>query len=39
MLDKIIKEAYVIDLAVPNSHSLYSTITEKLQMYTDLKKS
>ena len=38
MLDKIIKEAYSIDVAIPNSHNLHSTITEKLQKYTDLKE-
>ena len=37
MLDKTIKEAYSIDAAIPNSHSLHSTITEQLQKYTDLK--
>ena len=25
-------------LAIPNSHNLYSTITERLQKYTDLKE-
>jgi hypothetical protein len=25
-------------VAIPNSHNLHSTITEKLQMYTDLKE-
>jgi hypothetical protein len=38
MLDKTIKGAYSIYVAIPNSHSLHSTITEKLQKYTDLKK-
>jgi hypothetical protein len=37
-LDKTIKEAYLIVVAIPNSHSLHSTITEKLQKYTDLKE-
>jgi hypothetical protein len=27
----------VTDIAIPNSHNLYSTITDKLQMCTDLK--
>jgi hypothetical protein len=31
MLDKILKEAYLIDEAIPNSHNLQSTITKKLQ--------
>ena len=38
MLDKNIKEAYVIDVAIPNSHHLYSTIIEKLQKYADLQE-
>jgi hypothetical protein len=38
ILGKIIKETYLIDAAIPNSHNLHSTITEKLQMYTDLKE-
>ena len=29
--------AYLIDVAIPNSHDLHSTITEKLQKYTDIK--
>jgi len=37
ILDKTNKEAYLIDVAVPNSHNLHNTITEKLQKYTDLK--
>jgi len=31
LLDRIIKEAYLIDVAVHNCHSLYSTIIVKLQ--------
>jgi hypothetical protein len=38
MLDKTIKEAYLIDIAICNRHSLYSPITEKFQKYTDLKE-
>jgi hypothetical protein len=38
MLDKTVKEAHSIDAAIPNSHSLHCTITEKLQKYTDLKE-
>jgi hypothetical protein len=34
---KTIREAYLIDVATPNSHNLHSTITEKLQKYTDFK--
>ena len=36
--DKTIKEAHLIDAAIPNSHNLHITITEKLQQYTDLKE-
>jgi hypothetical protein len=35
--DKTTKETHSIDVAIPNSHNL-STITEKLQKYTDLKE-
>ena len=31
MLDKTINEAFLIFVAVPNSHSIHSAITEKLQ--------
>ena len=31
MFDKAIKEAYVKDVALPQSHNLYSTVTEKLR--------
>jgi len=34
LLDDTIKEAYLIDLAIPDSHNLYSTITKRLQKYT-----
>jgi len=27
LLDETIKEAYLIDVAIPDSHNLYSTIT------------
>jgi hypothetical protein len=37
MIGKTIKEAYLIDTTIPNSHNLHSTITEKLQKYVDLK--
>ena len=36
--DKTIKEAYLIDVAIPNSHNLHNTIIEKLQKYIDLKE-
>ena len=38
IFDKTIKAAHSIDTAIPNSHNLHSTITEKLQKYTDLKE-
>jgi hypothetical protein len=31
LLDRTIKEVYLIDVAIPKSRSLYSTIIEKLQ--------
>ena len=34
----IIKEAYVTDVAIPNSQNLHRTITDKLQMSTGLKE-
>ena len=36
-LDKTIKEAYSTVAATSNSHSLYSTITQKLQKHKNLK--
>jgi hypothetical protein len=38
ILGKIIREAYLIDATIRNSHNLHSTITEKQQKYTDLKE-
>jgi len=38
MCEKTTKEAYLIDAEIPNSHNLHSTITKKLQKYTDLKE-
>jgi hypothetical protein len=32
------KEAKSVDVAIPNSHNLRRTITEKLQKYTDLQE-
>jgi len=37
MLDETAKEAHSVDAAIPNIHNLHSTITERLQQYTDLK--
>jgi len=36
--DKTIKDVYVIDAEVPNSHNPYSTIIDKPQKHTDLKE-
>jgi hypothetical protein len=38
ILDKTIGEACLIDVAIPNSHNLHSTVIEKLQKYTYLKE-
>jgi hypothetical protein len=38
MLDKTIKEAYLINVAIPKSHNLFSTIIQKLQKYTNLQE-
>jgi hypothetical protein len=37
MFDKTVKEVHLIRVAIPNNHNLHSTITEKLQKYTDMK--
>jgi len=36
LLHKTIKEEYLLYAAIPNSHNLHSTFTDKLQKYTDL---
>jgi hypothetical protein len=38
MLNKTIKEAYFTDVRIPNSRNLCSTITKKLQEYTNLRE-
>jgi hypothetical protein len=38
MLCMTMKAAYLIDVSIPNGHNLYSTVTKKLQKYTDLKE-
>jgi hypothetical protein len=38
MLDKTIKEVDSVDATIPKNGELHSTITEKLQEYTDLKQ-
>ncbi|KAL0810623.1 hypothetical protein ABMA28_010737 [Loxostege sticticalis] len=35
--DKKNHKAYIIDIAIPNSHNMQNTISEKLTKYTDLK--
>jgi hypothetical protein len=40
MLDKTInKPANLIDAVIPNTHNRHSTITGKLQKYTNFKES
>jgi hypothetical protein len=38
ILDKAIKDVYLIAVAIPHSHNLHSTIIKKLQKYTDLEE-
>ena len=38
MLDRTIKEACLINIAIPSNHDLQSAITEKLQKCTDLEE-
>jgi hypothetical protein len=38
MLDKTIREVYLIYVAIHNSHSLHSTIIERLHNYMDFKE-
>jgi hypothetical protein len=38
MLDSTSKAAHSVDVAIPNSHSLHSAITEQLRKYADLKE-
>jgi len=35
--NETIREAYLLDVAVPKSHNLHRAITEKPQQYTDLR--
>jgi len=37
-LTSMLKYAYLIDVAIPNSHNLHSTVTDTHQKYTELKK-
>ena len=38
LLDKTIKQAYLIDVAIPNRHNLHHIITKKLKKCIDLKE-
>ena len=38
MLNKTVKEAYLIAVVIPSSHKLSTTITEKLHKYAELKE-
>jgi hypothetical protein len=38
IIDRIIKEAYLKDVAISNSHSLHSNPTEKFQKYKRIEK-
>jgi hypothetical protein len=35
-LDKTVKQAHSVDVAIPSNHNLHSTVTEKLEKHTDL---
>ncbi|KAL0812006.1 hypothetical protein ABMA28_009402 [Loxostege sticticalis] len=37
LIDKPNKTVHIIDIAVPNTHNLHKTITEKIHKYTELK--
>jgi hypothetical protein len=39
MLDRTTNKACLIDVAVPNTHKIYSTTTEKLQNYRSERKA
>jgi hypothetical protein len=39
MLDRTMKEVYLIVVAIANSHNLCSAISEKLQKCTDVKEA
>ena len=38
MLNKTVKEAYLIAVVIPSRHNLSTTITEKLHNYVELKE-
>ena len=38
LLDKTNKTAYLIDIAVPNTHNIQKTISEKIHKYSELKE-
>ncbi|CAG4968893.1 unnamed protein product [Colias eurytheme] len=37
MIDKVNKAAYLIDIAIPNTHNIQSTISHKINKYLELK--
>lgn len=37
LVDKLNKKTFIIDIAIPNTHNIQTTISEKLRKYTDLK--
>lgn len=38
LIDKENKIVHIIDIAIPNTHNIQKTITEKIQKYTELKE-
>ncbi|KAJ0173873.1 hypothetical protein K1T71_011022 [Dendrolimus kikuchii] len=38
LIDKENKHTYLIDIAIPNTHNIQSTITEKIRKYTELQE-
>jgi hypothetical protein len=38
LLDRLNSKAFIIDIAIPNSHNFQTTIAEKISKYTELKE-
>jgi hypothetical protein len=38
IVDTSVKEAYSVDVTIPNNQNLHSTFTERRHMYTDVKE-
>lgn len=38
ILGMTMKEAYLIDVGIPNSRSIFSIVSKRLKKYTDLKE-